>query len=67
MLPKTAKAMVTSDYPPIANVRVLCKLFAYLVLGRIENTLDSAQPEEQHGFRKNRRIEEHLVTTKFCV
>ena len=62
MLPKTAKAMVTSDYRPIANVRVLYKLFTYLVLRRIENTLDCAQPEEQHGFRKNRRIEEHLVT-----
>ena len=65
MLPKTAKAMVTSDYRPIANVRVLYKLFTYLVLGRIENTLDCAQPEEQHGFRKNRRIEEHLVTANY--
>ena len=46
MLPKTAKAMVTSDYRPIANIRVLYKLFTYLVLGRIENTLDCAQPEE---------------------
>ena len=65
MLPKTAKAMVTSDYRPIASVRVLYKLFAYLVLSRIEHTLDSAQPEEQHGFRKNRRIEEHLITAKY--
>ena len=65
MLPKTAKAMVTSDYRPIANIRVLYKLFTYLVLGRIENTLDCAQPEEQHGFRKNRRIEEHLVTANY--
>ena len=65
MLPKTAKAMVTPDYRPIANVRVLYKLFTYLVLGRIENTLDCAQPEEQHGFRKNRRIEEHLVTANY--
>ena len=59
MLPKTTKAMVTSDYLPIANVRV------YLVLGRIKNTLDYAQPEEQHGFRKNRRIEEHLMTANY--
>ena len=65
MLPKTAKAMVTSDYRPIANVRVLYKLFIYLVLGRTDNTLDCAQPEEQHGFRKNRRIEEHLVTANY--
>ena len=52
MLPKTAKTMVTSDYRPIASVRVLYKLFAYLVLSRIEHILDSAQPEEQHGCRK---------------
>ena len=57
--------MVTSDYRPIASVRVLYKLFAYLVLGRIEHTLDSAQPQEQHGFRKNRRIEEHLITANY--
>ena len=57
--------MVTSDYRPIANIRVLYKLFTYLVLGRIENTLHCAQPEEQHGFRKNRRIEEHLVTANY--
>ena len=65
MLPKTAKAMVTPDYRPIASVRVLYKLFAYPVLGRIEHTLDIAQPEEQHGFRKNRRIEEHLITANY--
>ena len=65
MLPNTAKAMVTSDYRPIANVRVLYKLFIYLVFGRTDNTLDCAQPEEQHGFRKNRRIEEHLVTANY--
>ena len=65
MLPKTAKAMVTSDYRPIANIRVLYNLFTYLVFGRIENTLDCAQPEEQHEFRKNRRIEEHLVTANY--
>ena len=56
MLPKTAKAIVTSDYRLIANVRVL---------GRIEHTLDSAQPEEQHGFCKNRRMEAHLVTANY--
>ena len=65
MLPRTAKAMVTSDYRPIASVRVLYKLFAYLVLGRSEHTLENAQPEEQDGFRKNRRIEEHLITANY--
>ena len=65
MLPKTAEAIVTSDYRPIANVRLLYNLLTYFVLGRIENTLDCAHPEEQHGFRKNRRIEEHLVVANY--
>ena len=58
MLPKTAKAIVTSDYWPIANV---------CVLGRIEHTLDSARLEEQHGFCKNRRMEEYLVDKKVLM
>ena len=63
MLPKTREAKSTSDFRPIAAVRLLYKTFAYLVLGRIEATLDAEQPEEQHGFRADRRIEEHLLTT----
>jgi len=31
-------------------------------LGRIEHQLDDHQPEEQHGFRRGKRIEEHLLT-----
>ena len=65
MLLKTPEAMVPSDYRPIANVRVLDKMFAYPVFGRIEHTLDNAQPEEQHGFRKNRRMEERLATINY--
>ena len=30
--------------------------------GRIEHTLDTYQPEEQHGFRSKYRLEEHLLT-----
>ena len=33
-----------------------------MILGRIEDTLETSQPEEQHGFRSKRRIEEHLLT-----
>ena len=40
MLPKTRGAKSTSDFRPIAVVRLLYKTFAYLVLGRIEATLD---------------------------
>ena len=37
------------------------------MLGRIEATLEAGQPEEQHGFRAQRRIEEHLLTTDFVL
>ena len=43
------------------------KVFAYLVLGRIEATLEQRQPEEQHGFRSGRRIEEHLLTANIVI
>ena len=39
---KDSQAMVTPDYRP---TYMLYKLFAYLVLGRIKYTLDSAQPD----------------------
>lgn len=57
MLPKKARANPTTDFRPIANIRLLYKIFAYLVLGRVEGTLDLSQPDEQHGFRNNRRME----------
>ena len=40
---------------------MLYKTFAYMILGRIERCLEDGQPEEQHGFRSGRRLEEHLV------
>ena len=55
MLPKTLKPRTTTDFRPIAS-------FAYMILGRIEGTLETNQPEEQHGFRSKRRLEEHLLT-----
>ena len=33
-----------------------------MLLGRMEDTLELRQPEAQHGFHPNRRLEEHLVT-----
>ena len=62
MLPKTLKPRTTTDFRPIANIRLFYKIFAYMILGRIEDTLETSQPEEQHGFRSKRRIEEHLLT-----
>ena len=62
MLPKTLKPRTTTDFRPIANIRLFYKIFAYMILGRIEDTLETSQPEEQHGFRSKKRIEEHLLT-----
>ena len=39
----------------------------HLLLGRLEQFLEAGQPEEQHGFRPGRRLEEHLVTANLVL
>ena len=56
-----------TDYRPLASVRLLYKCFAYLVLGRIEKSLEKSQAEEQHAFRGDRRLEEHLITADAVI
>ena len=67
MLPKSRRARVPADYRPIASVRLLYKIFAYMMLARVEPALEIHQPEEQHRFRKGHRIEEHLLTANLVV
>ena len=67
MLPKKLRAIQTSDFRPIASSRLFYKVFAYLILGRVEEILESKQPEEQHGFRPGRRLEEHLLTANLLL
>ena len=67
MLPKKLRAMHASVFRPIANLRLLYKVFAYLILGRIEHTLDTYQPEKQHGFRSKYRLEEHLLAANLFL
>ena len=62
MLPKTLKPRTTTDFRPIASIRLFYKIFAYMILAQIEGTLETSQPEEQRGFRSKRRIQEHLLT-----
>ena len=64
---KSARAKLVTDYRPIVTLRLLYKTFSYLVLSRIEALLEAGQPEEQHGFRQNRRLEEHLLTTNMVL
>ena len=33
-----------------------------MTLGRIEDTLETNHPQDQHGFRSNEHIEKHLLT-----
>ena len=58
---------MTADFRPIANIRLFYKTFAYMILGRVEDCLDAAQPEEQHDFRRGRRLEEHLLTANLVL
>ena len=67
MLAKHRKATLVTDFRPIASIRLFYKIFAYMILHRIEPCLDSHQPEEQHGFRAGRRLEEHLLTANLFL
>ena len=62
MLPKKVRPTQVTDFRPVANIRLFYKVFACLVLEGIEHQLDDHQPGEQHGFRRGKRIEEHLLT-----
>ena len=46
MLPKKVRPTQATDFRPIANIRLFYKVFACLVLERIELQLDDHQPEE---------------------
>ena len=52
--------MLAADCP-IASTRLFYNFFAYMILHRIQACLHNHQPEEQHGFRAGRRLEEHLL------
>ena len=56
MLPETMRAKVPSEYRPIATIRLFYKLFAYMILGRVETQLETHQPKEQHSFWGGRRV-----------
>ena len=67
MLAKIRDAKLSSDFGPIASVRIWCKVFTYMVLARIEPVLDASQPEEQHACRCRSRLEEHLVSANLVI
>ena len=67
MLAKHRVAALITDFRPIASVLLFYKIFAHIILHRIQPCLDSCQPEEQHGFRAGRRLEEHLLTDNWFL
>ncbi|KAE9411964.1 hypothetical protein Angca_007994, partial [Angiostrongylus cantonensis] len=50
------------NYRPICLLSVLYKLFARVILDRIDRTLDEGQPCEQAGFRKAFGTMNHIYT-----
>ena len=65
MLKVAVRFSANSMCPQIIKGFCLHLFFAYIVLARTEPVLAASQPEEQHGFRCGRRLEEHVVA-KLC-
>lgn len=64
MLAKSARAMLATGFRPIASIRLFYTTFVsvYTLVHRMRGTLAAAQPEEQHCFRPQRQMEEHLLS-----
>ena len=45
----------------------LASIFYNDTLPIVEEILEAKQPEEQHGFRPGRRLEEHLLTANLLL
>ena len=67
MLAESTKAKLVTDYRPVVTLRLLYTTFSNLALSRIGGFSEAGQPEEQHGFRQNRRLEEPLLTTNMII
>ena len=67
MLAKHRETAVVTEFRPIVSVRLFYEMFAYMILHSMEPCLDTHQPEEQHGFRAGRRLEQHLLTANLFL
>ena len=50
------------NYSAICTLPAQYKLFSTLILNRLYDTLDRAQPEDQGGFRRSYQTLDHLAT-----
>ncbi len=53
MVLKSHRPHTVADFRPIVIIPFVQKMFAYLILGRIETTLEQHQPEERHSCQNN--------------
>ena len=67
VLHKKGPAHVPDNYRPISIIPILYKLYATIVLTRIEADLDTAQSRGHVGFRKKRSATDHLLCMNFVV
>ena len=58
MLPKSGDLKNPSNWRPIAILPILYKIFAKMLYYRLYPILDQYQPDDQFGFRKDKRIED---------
>ena len=58
MLPKNGGLNCASNWRPIAILPILYKIFAKMLYYRLYPILDAYQPDDQFGFRRNKRIED---------
>lgn len=59
---KKGSQLEISNYRPIALLNLVYKVFTSVIDTRIEGTLNSAQPHEQAGFRRNYSTTDHIFT-----
>ena len=56
MRPKTSATKSVSDFRPIAHARLLYKLFAYLMLGRMDDSLEARNRKNNTVFGKEHEL-----------
>ena len=66
MLPQSSRAQSTTDFRSIANVRVLCKLFTYMILARIEDTVGRPRTPTAAGNRCGKKNTKLGLNTQPC-